>query len=855
MTASVPDSDLTSDQLLKLSGFDRPDADDLDAAFSVIGLAGGGVRVFNVADYGTTDTPSNTRAAMLAAGAAADAVGGGLVYWTGTLTLDRDGVNAWAITWPYSGVGLVGDGRTTVLKAQSGMPAAAVALFRMDELVDIDISGIVFDGNWGNCVTEIAEGSHGVSLPQATIYVEDTTNAPASGTITIRVGDDTFQYVTYTGKTATTFTGCSGGTGTLVRHDPVVTVNAATGINHSDQATAQNNLLMFRGCQRVRVERCTFQQAYGDGVWIGNSQDDDLKLACRDIKIRDCVFDTGARNGVSFVANVWDVEVSGCKFVNIWTCAIDSEPQGFDVANRQIWIHHNYCRTWDFFPGGGEGQCIGIVAGTPIGYNNSSSSRGWRVHDNVFEGWCAIQNSIDVEIRSNEFRTRFNSLGDTIISAINTGTETFTANNHGLKTGDGQIYILTDGTLPGGVTASGSNPLRSINYWAIRVDDNNFRIATTFAQALTGTTDVNVTSGGTGTITLTGPKLRSPIWCFGACDDIRILDNYIYDNSEKSQNSGEGHNGAIAVENSASGTLNLQPAGVIVRGNNIHAHKNVHGIWVQAVGGFSTGDGTSVIAPLTGTATSSDEDSVFDGGSPFGSTDSWKGWQIIMGGAVGLIKENTADTVTLYKPDLPLVGAIGWRTPTGEWCPTPAAGPYVITSTSGVCQVDGNSIDCGDYGDASAGGNGIYLFNDRAGGRITCTGNKIKNVTGGAIYVNGAATKPALFVEIAGNKVWDDQATPTCTGAVEFASAASLSSIVKRVIRNNARLGGVSADLVGVAASYWLVSDGDTQQWAGYGSPNTVITAPLGSTFQRKDGGAGTSFYVNENGGTTWAAK
>ena len=43
----------------------------------------------------------------------------------------------------------------------------------------------------------------------------------------------------------------------------------------------------------------------------------------------------------------------------------------------------------------------------------------------------------------------------------------------------------------------------------------------------------------------------------------------------------------------------------------------------------------------------------------------------------------------------------------------------------------------------------------------------------------------------------------------------------------------------------------------GFGDPNGVVTANIGSTFRRKDGGAGTTFYVKEtaSGNSGWAAK
>jgi hypothetical protein len=223
---------------------------------------------------------------------------------------------------------------------------------------------------------------------------------------------------------------------------------------------------------------------------------------------------------------------------------------------------------------------------------------------------------------------------------------------------------------------------------------------------------------------------------------------------------------------------------------------------------------------------------------------------------VALIRANTTDTLALYKPDLPLIGASGWRSATGEWCPPPAAGPYVITSTSGVLSIEDNTIDCGAYAEATAGGRGILLFNDRAGARISVVNNKVKNATAYGIQVVGAASKPILYLELRDNKVWDDQNTPTCLAAIQFVDAASLTSIQKLVMSNNSVLGGVATNLDNVAAGTWLVADGDTQEWTGFGGPEAVVTAPVGSRFWRKDGGVGTILYVKETGvgNTGWAA-
>ncbi len=62
--------------------------------------------------------------------------------------------------------------------------------------------------------TAIAAASNGQTLPQATINVASTTGFPASGLIWVTT-DAGFQMVKYSGTTATTFTNCTGGTGTM----------------------------------------------------------------------------------------------------------------------------------------------------------------------------------------------------------------------------------------------------------------------------------------------------------------------------------------------------------------------------------------------------------------------------------------------------------------------------------------------------------------------------------------------------------------------------------------------------------------------------------------------------------------
>jgi len=62
--------------------------------------------------------------------------------------------------------------------------------------------------------TTVAVGSNGATLPQATINVASTAAFAVAGTLLV-VTTEGVEEVTYEGKTATTFIGCAGGTGTL----------------------------------------------------------------------------------------------------------------------------------------------------------------------------------------------------------------------------------------------------------------------------------------------------------------------------------------------------------------------------------------------------------------------------------------------------------------------------------------------------------------------------------------------------------------------------------------------------------------------------------------------------------------
>jgi len=79
-----------------------------------------------------------------------------------------------------------------------------------------------------NASTTIAAGSNNVALPTGTINVASTTGFPTSGTLRVvsrtsasATSPPSVQVIAYTGTGATTFTGCTGGTGTMFTGDAV----------------------------------------------------------------------------------------------------------------------------------------------------------------------------------------------------------------------------------------------------------------------------------------------------------------------------------------------------------------------------------------------------------------------------------------------------------------------------------------------------------------------------------------------------------------------------------------------------------------------------------------------------------
>lgn len=77
------------------------------------------------------------------------------------------------------------------------------------------------------------------------------------------------------------------------------------------------------------------------------------------------------------------------------------------------------------------------------------------------------------------------------VTSINAASEVLTSTNHGYNTGT-VVQITASTTMPGGINAS-------TDYYVIRLTDNTFALATSLANAESGT-KLNITSTGAGTI-------------------------------------------------------------------------------------------------------------------------------------------------------------------------------------------------------------------------------------------------------------------------------------------------------------------------------------------------------------------
>jgi hypothetical protein len=787
---------------------------------------------------------ADDRAAIQAAINALVAAGGGTLYFPpGTYRVGRLGAN------PYSldlngcrNVVLCGEpGQSRIIHSDdvgSGLAGGTNAYCRMfwvRNCWDLDLAGLVFDGNWGQAITAVkveSDQANLASLPSNTLHVEDTTGYPASGSFTIvtRTGAQTLTYtgrtattltgvsagtgilregdkviladmerefttitapsnglslpqatinvedtsdlptsgtayietslgvqtVAYTGKTATTLTGCTGGTGVMSTGATVLHLTGDLNQNDPKQIDARNTLLFIYGSdgtvqtenRNITVRNCRFEDAYGDFAWIG--------AWSYNVKFVDCVGNMSARNGFTLSNYADGVHFERCYVDNVLVTALDCEPVEGPV-------HHVTIEDCDFLtwanPYRGTGvsplSISGGTVGRPAEWN---LAQHWRVTNSRIYGSALISNTRDIQFSNCWFQCDY------------------------------------------------------------------------------------------------GNANAGPVVLYGHNDDV-VLDNcYIISRVTPANNN---NYGCVNIRRYDAGTnASLVPGNVLVRNCTIKGRNGVGGIYIEPGGyGGETGTATGITAASAPSTPATLTDS-----SASWPVNYWNGHQVLMGGKLANITANTGTVLTLGPISENYAGT-SWADARGNPVPAPTAGVYVIKPIGARVQCDHNTIDLVDDGDG-AGAFGIKVDGDSASinwnegyedARVSLKHNDIRGATGAAIRVEvPSGAVPMKDITLIGNHVWDDQPTPTCTHGISFVNADLITNLTMH--GNTVGTEGSITPVSGLTSGSWQTGSGYPESWAGYDDPNGLITAPPSSTYQRLNSNV---IYLKESPATSdtgWTA-
>ena len=363
-------------------------------------VSGGGsafVGLLNLKDFGAVgDGVADDGPATRTALAAAVALGGTLFVPPGVYNLGRDAANPYSVNMPGGNVTVIGVKGQSWFRQPAGMPATPVRMFYIRGCDNVTFSNIGFDGNWGNVTTVVTELSDGDALPQAVINVKSTAGMPAAGTFVVFPAGVS-QVITYTGLTATSFTGCTGGAGTLRTNTVIGRENSQAGINQATQVEPNNHLLMFAGSHDYVIDNCLFRQSYGDFIWMGHGLFP-TELGWSSGTVRNCVFDMSARSGITCGGPCEGVTVDTSQFYNCYGQAFDTESFSNIGAVRDVTIRTCHLGGWwaPFAPRTVNSPLS--IAGTQMGAQ-SSVARKYRVLDTTVIGSIGIAMAVDVVIK------------------------------------------------------------------------------------------------------------------------------------------------------------------------------------------------------------------------------------------------------------------------------------------------------------------------------------------------------------------------------------------------------------------------------------------------------------------------
>lgn len=178
-------------------------------------------------------------------------------------------------------------------------------------------------------------------------------------------------------------------------------------------------------------------------------------------------------------------------------------------VNGQTYNNYTYVQSknvWQSIPG----LPAGVPAGTIMGWGGSTAPEQWVICDGTAVSrstYSALYAAIGTTYGIGDGTTTFNlpdlrgriPVGSQTPISLGTATITnatpavVTLSNHGLATGQ-LVYFTTTGALPTGITAN-------TRYWVNVLTSSTFRLSTSLANALAGTS-IATSSAGSGTHTV-----------------------------------------------------------------------------------------------------------------------------------------------------------------------------------------------------------------------------------------------------------------------------------------------------------------------------------------------------------------
>lgn len=724
----------------------------------------------------------------------------------------------------------------SVIKQVANVSAGTTScsLLEISAGTNFEIRDLELNGNWGNAVTTVAAASNGAALPQATIHVASTAGFPNSGTFLIVLPGGP-QTIAYTGKTATSFTGASGGTGTLRGNGDLGRIGNPVGLLSpaNTHITAPSDGAVLPQATINVASTNTFPTS--GQIVIGTQLDGDQTVTYTGITSTTFTGCTGGTGTIHTGDLVWNA-ANGLNQItqrDPHNHLIFSHAVGGDIRNLKI-------SRVTFSQAYGDGLWLG-GDGTSGGQSGAiGGTQGVVVRDCEFD-MCA-RNGTSL-IYGTDFRFEHTNFNNIITTAID--TEPVEAQVVKVVIEDCVLRLWWNEfsdtfknalSISGGVVTTPAewNYAQDYRVTGCRIYGSVF-ISDAIDVQFRGNTVISDFVSGSA----------APILLEEFCDDIWILDNYVY---YRNGQTNDINRGCIEVTRLQVDAVSaMQSANVTIAGNTVHARGGVDGIYVAVPGG---GPG------FAGVATSITNTTLVLTGAGW-TANEFLGHQVVSGGVVATIASNTSDTLALatWHAD----GINGWLDARGQPQSTPAAGSFTIQPTGGVVDITKNTIDCVASDGQPAGRYGIHLTTESTWGvffndmRVNISDNDVRGGNPHGVHVFLFSVPAIKYLSVCDNFAYDNQFVPTCTHCVFFDNQAGAFDVVaqirKLVLFGNRTGESVPNNVGGLTSGFWLEVDGPHQQLSGFGSPEGVVTAPLASTFYRRDGGMGTTFYVKEIGG------